>query len=343
MNRSVTFPVTLFFCLTSLAFVNAAGTQSKSTPHSKPHRTFAFHYKASINDLAGDGVVRVWIPLASSSDAQKVDVQSATESLRETKDPKYGNRMLYGEFSAKQDIDISINYIVNRREVRALDQKPNDQQNSGQSAKPSNPKELSVFLTANQQVPISGKPLSLLPTFGISKSTTDRARQIYNQVDSLVKYDKSKPGYGNGDVLWVCDSRTGNCTDFHSLFISMARSQSIPAKFEIGFPIPSESSGKIGGYHCWAAFYDQDRWIPVDISEADKHPEMKEYYFGNLTADRVQFSTGRDIVLEPPQQGVPLNYFVYPYAEVDGKPVPREQIHLDFSYRDLNGEHKTDK
>jgi hypothetical protein len=36
-------------------------------------------------------------------------------------------------------------------------------------------------------------------------------------------------------------------------------------------------------------------WVPVDISEANRNPELKEYYFGNLTEDRVRFTTGRDI------------------------------------------------
>ncbi len=30
---------------------------------------------------------------------------------------------------------------------------------------------------------------------------------------------------------------------------------------------------------------------------------------------------GRDIVLNPPQAGAPLNYFMYPYAETGGKAV----------------------
>ena len=137
--------------------------------------------------------------------------------------------------------------------------------------------------------------------------------------------------------MWVCDSRTGNCTDFHSLFISWSRANKIPARFEIGFPLPTErGEGQIKGYHCWAMFHTEDHgWVPVDISEADKHPKMKEYYFGNLTADRVGFSVGRDIVLTPKQEGPPLNYFVYPYVEVDGKPLPKEQIELRFSYKDL--------
>ena len=33
----------------------------------------------------------------------------------------------------------------------------------------------------------------------------------------------------------------------------------------------------------------------------------------------MQLSTGRDLTLSPKQAGEPLNYFIYPYVEVDGK------------------------
>ena len=162
------------------------------------------------------------------------------------------------------------------------------------------------------------------------------ARLLYDRVDEHVKYDKSKPGYGRGDVLWVCDSRFGNCTDFHSLFISLARAKGIPARFEIGFSVPEKrGEGPITGYHCWAFFWlDKQGWVPVDISEADKNPAMKEYYFGNLTENRVTFSQGRDLTLVPKQAGEPLNFFIYPYVEVDGKAWPAEKVKLEVSYKD---------
>jgi len=56
---------------------------------------------------------------------------------------------------------------------------------------------------------------------------------------------------GRGDVLYACDAKKGNCTDFHSLFIAMARSQSIPARFEIWLPNSAgQASAEIAGYHC---------------------------------------------------------------------------------------------
>ncbi len=49
-------------------------------------------------------------------------------------------------------------------------------------------------------------------------------------------------------------------------------------------------------------------------------------------ADRIHFSTGRDLELGPDHLGRPLNYFVYPYIEVDGRPW-RGNVEKHFSYR----------
>ena len=102
---------------------------------------------------------------------------------------------------------------------------------------------------------------------------------------------------------------------------------------------PQRGSGDIPGYHCWAKFRPAGHnWIPVDISEANKNPKMKDYYFGNLTEDRVTFSTGRDIDLVPRQVGQALNFFVYPYVQVDGKPYAADKVTRKFSYKHLPAE-----
>jgi hypothetical protein len=155
---------------------------------------------------------------------------------------------------------------------------------------------------------------------------------------TTMRYEKTGTGWGRGDVLYACDAKKGNCTDFHSLFIAMARSQGIPARFEIGFPLPEDKhSGEIAGYHCWSDFYvDGKGWIPVDISEAWKHPDRRDYFFGSHDVNRVQFSMGRDLRLNPPQDSKPLNYFVYPYVEADAKEYAN--VSLAFSFADVPDE-----
>ena len=148
----------------------------------------------------------------------------------------------------------------------------------------------------------------------------ERARGMYRDVIARMAYDKTTPGWGRGDTRRACLLGKGNCTDFHSLFISMARAERIPARFKIGVVIPEGGSGVIAGYHCWAEFYaDAQGWVSVDASEAWKHPELADHYFGSWDANRFLISVGRNIELSPRQQGEPVNIFLYPYVEVNGQ------------------------
>jgi len=96
-------------------------------------------------------------------------------------------------------------------------------------------------------------------------------------------------------------------TDFHALLIGMMRAAGIPARFEIGFSLPADrQAGPVPGYHCWAQFWlDDVGWVPVDASEAWKDPSRREYFFGAHDAHRILFTRGRDILLNPAQDGEP--------------------------------------
>jgi len=63
--------------------------------------------------------------------------------------------------------------------------------------------------------------------------------------------------------------------------------------------------------------------------------ETADYFFGSHDVNRVQFSIGRDITLAPRQAGAPLNYFIYPYVEVNGK--KQDQVDTRFSFADVAG------
>ena len=297
-------------------------------------RTFLFTYAGAVNDLKPGQEVSIWLPVPPKTLEQEVEVVArklpANGSVHGEK--QYGNMALF--FKAKADpsgaVPFEIVYRVTRREV-ATDYRANVTLETRPTDK------VSRFLEADHLVPVGGKPLELLKDIALPEGNQFAAAKIfYDVVDDHMKYSKVGSGWGRGDAVWACDSKFGNCTDFHSLFISMARGNKIPSKFEMGFSIPPQrGAGAIGGYHCWAWFMPQGKgWVPVDISEANRFPGMKEYYFGNLTEDRIQFSTGRDIDLEPRQQGPPLNFFIYPYVEVAGQPYPQEKIIRSFAYRD---------
>jgi len=284
-------------------------------------RHFTFRYEFTVRNITPGQQVRIWIPLAHSDHFQTVNVVSTTADLplKQMHEREYGNEMLYAseEKASKAEYHFVVEYDVVRNERMV----PLTGTAHLAAAKLSE-RERKRALEPDRLVPVTGLPAEIAAKEVAGRSTDlQRARALYDYVFRTMKYDKSGTGWGRGDTLWACDSKRGNCTDFHSLFISMARSQKIPARYEMGFSIPMDKhAGEVPGYHCWSDFYLKDRgWVPVDISEAWKHPEKHDYFFGAHDVNRVQFSMGRDITLSPPQQGQPLNYFVFPYVEVDGK------------------------
>jgi len=58
----------------------------------------------------------------------------------------------------------------------------------------------------------------------------------------------------------------------------------------------------------------------VDKLELADIKELREYFFGSVDAYRMTLERGgRGITLNPTQESKPINYLMYPYAEVGGK------------------------
>jgi transglutaminase-like putative cysteine protease len=335
MKKMIVVAAGICFCAATFIYGRAAGSSAPA-----PERSFEFTYEVRVPAPAAEaGAVRVWIPVPISSAYQEISdlkIESPVPFTR-TRDAEYGDSFAF--FEQKADgagFDVTMHFNVLRHEHRVS---LTSVANHGAAPDPM----LARFLQPDRLVPINGQigELSKEQT-QTGSDNLDKARRTYLYVIKTMKYDKTGDGWGHGDAVWACTSKRGNCTDFHSVFIGMLRAAGIPAKFEIGFPIPADkTAADIPGYHCWAEFYlDGVGWVPVDASEAWKHPELHDYFFGAHDANRVQFSTGRDIRLNPSQKGDSLNYAVYPYAEQGGKAFDGVTTH--FSFRDLPaGEKKT--
>ncbi len=311
--------------LASLSFSLFAFAQSIT-----PERHFTFHYGFSVRNVSPGAPLRIWIPLAHSDAFQEVKVVSESGDLafKRTREHEYGDEMLYAETAKadKAEYAFEIVYDVVRK------------QSSAYTAGGLRVAEQRRLLSPDKLVPITGLPADIAAkqVASVSGGDYEKGRALYEYVLANMRYDKTGTGWGHGDTLYACNTKHGNCTDFHALFISMARSQKIPARFEIGFSIPTDKhSGEIPGYHCWADFYTKDHgWVPVDISEAWKHPDQREFFFGHWDDNRIQFSVGRDITLSPKQDAGALNYFVYPYVEVNQKEYANVSTH--FAFEDAN-------
>jgi len=311
---------------------------SKPQKFSPPERTFRFTYNFTVKDIPADAKrVRVWIPLPQTDQHQTVRVLTVRAPVKTevTQEREYGNRMVYAEIAnpgAGQAV-FTLQYKVTRREYSRGDYAELERTDQKPSIVPAS---MSRLVAPDSLIPTDGKIKELaVEVTGSQSGTVAKAKAAYDYLFTNMRYDKTGTGWGRGDAVWACDAKHGNCTDFHSPFIGMLRADGIPARFDIGFPLPeNKDKGEIAGYHCWAEFYaSKSGWIPLDISEAWKAKEKQDYFFGSVDANRVQFSTGRDVTLSPKQDGPALNYFVYPYVEVDGKPY--EKLDKQFSFEEV--------
>lgn len=321
MNR-----VALWF---GLMFASAVSAQEGA------ERRFELTYVAELDVPESAEQIQMWLPFPTSGDYQDVRLVSidAPVPTKVYQEYVYRNSMLFLSAAAADHTSLRVEMVfrVTRKEHR--------EQGFAELEDPFGfvDQRASRWLLPDRLVPLDDfvRGLSAEVTEG-KKTVVEKARAIYDYTVETLEYDKSGEGWGRGDIYYACDAKRGNCTDFHAVFIGLARAANIASKFQIGFPIPSErGEGEIEGYHCWAEFYVPGfGWVPVDTSEGNKNPDQRDYFFGAHDANRVEFTVGRDVKLNPRQQGPDLNYFIYPYAELDGKPA--SDIRRRFFYRDLD-------
>ena len=295
-------------------------------------RTFAITYTGQVKDIpAGTKKLRVWLPVPQDSTVQTIKELSFSRDMQTGVESKYGNKIAYAEIeNPGAAVEITMKFTCTRSEIKSDLEKL-----AGDGTDP--PNSFPVFRGPDALVTIDDDIKKLAADLTKGKTdTVEKARAIYDYVLEKMTYDKSGTGWGTGSTKFACEVGKGNCTDFHALFNSLCRAQGIASGFEIGLYLPYQKGKeeKPGGYHCWAFFRVPGKtWVPVDCSEADRFPDRAKYFFGGHTSNRVTLSTGRDLTLAPKQDGPPLNYFLNPYAEADGKPAKCEKT---WSYTDLD-------
>ena len=286
-----------YLCLAAL--LSAAPVSAKTAPApttaAAPSRTYDLRWHVQVDSIpAGAREARIWVAIPQERPEQRVTNLTIRSPYRHSsvQDAVFKNKVLLFTIpSPPPSVGIDLAATVRREAVGSRHAKLSAE-------------ERKLYLRREALVSLSPRIHALADSVG--GTPKDRYEFVLNRMD----YDKTVPGWGRGDSERACDVGKGNCTDFHSLFLSLSRSEGVPGVFEMGYSmLPEGETDHPGGYHCWAWFYDDpsSSWVPVDISEADRHPEKAEFFFGHLDADRVLFSRGRDIAL-PGMKGLPLNY-----------------------------------
>lgn len=311
--------------------------------------TFEVRQEFVIQVQPGAKKLRAWLTMPQDDRSQTVSRFKVEAPFRHRIEvDSEANRHVYLEVAnPPREIRVVETFRLIRRELRSdvdpAKTRPLSDEERRQYAR---------YLTANSNVVIDADITALSARIvGGEKNPVVAARKLYDwtleNVDYWVKYPGKLKASGVGSTTYCLMNRTGNCTDFHSLWTSLARAAGIPTQIVYGSFFKKELDGKDQdqSYHCWPEFYAPNfGWVPHDVAVADifmgdftttKENDEKvrlttadgyrgadrakvDYYFGNVDERRVTWSRGRDLVLGPRQEGGPVNAMAKAYVEVDG-------------------------
>ena len=289
---------------------------------------------------------RLWIPYAVSDRYQSVTevrISGDFASQAVYTDRINGTPILYAHWDKDAPSRrLTYSFAVERQEVRMGDLSgPEPAWNRADYAE---------FLKPTSIGPTGGEVQRLSDTITKGKRTVlEKARAIYDWTCENMYRDPATRGCGKGDVCALLKTPGGKCTDISSVYIALARAAGIPAREVFGVRLGKKAQEDVTTWqHCWVEFFlPGTGWVPVDPADVrkamlveklelkdPKTRQYREYFWGGIDPYRVKVAAGRDLVLNPPQAGGPLNTFGYPYAEVGGKVIDWYEP-KSFSYRIL--------
>jgi transglutaminase-like putative cysteine protease len=332
-------PVIPFFLLVLVLFVPR---QSPAMEAPAQERRGTVTIAVTLNAPAEARHVRLWIPYPASDADQDITDAAVSGNYAAAsvfRDGASGASTLHAEWREPAgERTLTLSFRVVRKEAVRKDF-PREE--------PSFPKEeLRPFLGPTRLGPTDGAVKELADEITAGKETIlEKARAVYGWAVENMRRDPGVKGCGIGDVRALLASPDGKCADISSVFVALARAAGVPAREIFGIRLPAGPEGEMTrSQHCWTEFFlPGTGWVPADPADVRKAilekglspgeaAPYRDYFFGAVDADRIAFGTGRDVVLRPPQAAGPLNYFMYPYAEADGKPLGEDLFGFDLGY-----------
>jgi len=274
---------------------------------------------------------KLWLPYPVSDSHQVISDIKVTGNFISSgvyTDRRFGTPILYAQWPKEaKSRSLIFSFAVERQEIR---------QTGFPTVEPTwNPADYAEYLQPTSLGPLDGTVKKLADSITQKKKTVlEKARAIYDWTVENMYRDPDTIGCGKGDVCLLLNRPGGKCTDISSVYIALCRAAGVPAREIFSLRLGKKADEDVTTWqHCWAEFFLPGYgWVTVDPADVRKamlvekldleNPKTKEYrefFWGGIDPYRAVIAKGRDIVLNPPQSGQPLNTFGYPYAEVGGK------------------------
>lgn len=315
MNRiKLCIMLTVFLLITSTGHAETAGGKI----------TMAF----DLSEQQSNRDVQLWIPYPVTNKNQTISnikVEGDYLSSAVYTDSTYENPILYARWNSKAEKrHLTFTFDVERAEVikRAFPKKETAW----------DPADYSLYLSPTRFGPVSGDVKQLAEK--ITKDKTGvlaKAKAIYDWTCENTWRNPETRGCGIGDMSQLLKNPCGKCADISSIFVALTRAAGVPSREILGIRQGKKPVQDISKWqHCWAEFFLPGYgWVPVDPADVRKmmlkekldlsDPKTKEYrnyFWGGIDPYRIKLGEGRDLQLNPPQYGEPVNYLMYPFAQV---------------------------
>jgi len=287
--------------------------------------------------------VRVWLPYPTSDSVQDISNVRIKGNFSQSgiyREKETGNLALYAEWTTPtKDRAITLTFDATGRELIRKD---------FPAVEPAIPVEIQEYLKSTRFIPTDGKVREIaLSITNDKQKISEKARAVYQWVVENTVRDPDVKGCGTGEVEKVLAQRGGKCADISSVFVSIARAAGVPAREVFGLRLgKKDEEDMTSGHHCWSEFYVPGYgWVPADAADVRKIMLVDKldlkgaqdkigYYFGGVEQYRIALARGgRGYYLSPRQNDGPLNYFMYPYAEINGKSVDWLAGQADLKYK----------
>ncbi len=277
--------------------------------------------------------VKLWIPYPVSDQDQLISEVKVSGDYRRGAvytEPVHGNPILFASWDkGARSRKLILSFQARRQEVQRRNFPPRE---------PCwDPADYQAYLKATRLGPITGEVKKLADSITKGQhSVRGKAKAIYDWVCQHMYRDPKTRGCGVGDVCALLQKPGGKCTDISSVYVALARAAGVPAREIFGLRLGKKPEEDITQYqHCWVEFFLPGYgWVPVDPADVRKamlvekltpeDPKTKayeKYFWGGIDQYRLKLAVGRDLVLNPPQSGEPLNTFGYPFAQVGNRTV----------------------
>lgn len=317
----------LFLAILGLAFGCATGA---SADPAKKSGTVTYDINLNVPD--NSKTANVYLPYPMSDNNQDIkDVKVSGNFSRQAvyHDVKTGSYYLMASWDQIKDKpQMTFSFHVNSHYQK------------GKALKDSNekaPVDVAPYLAANDYIPADSKHCKDIVKEACKgkKTVLDKARALYDWTIAHTHRDPDVKGCGIGDAIRTLTEAQGGgkCADISSVFITLCRSAGIPCRDVFGLRTKGNDGAITGDFHCWAEFYlPGTGWVQADPADVRKAMlieklELKdaatkkhiEFFWNGDDLFRIALNRGEHAAKLIGMQGEAIGYFMYPYAEVDGK------------------------